>query len=305
VRTIIIASARRPPAIVRFLLSAVIVFVVYFMAGTVFGLIGSTPLARAVYASVLLLMLLWSFSALLFSLDQVRSPLLDAAGLPLDTQTWRDAAAGLGFGVAAVSVVVVVVAIGGTVRFEFTGLHPVAFLLSFWALVAAALVEELVFRGYPLHRLIEAIGAPAAVTITSCLFGLAHLRNPHASLVGAINTAAIGALLAITYVRTRALWLSWGIHFGWNLALGLGYGLVVSGYSEFSAAITGTLGGPQWLTGGDYGIEASVTSTIVILVLILVLRVLVKQRPAPEVVITGRPSRIVPEPTDGPKPGIQ
>jgi len=305
VRQIVIASASRLPAIVRFLAAVVVVVAVYLLAGFVFGLMGFTSLGRALYATVLLLMLLWSFSALLFSLDRVRSPLLQAAGLPCDREALRDAAFGIVFGVAAVSAVVGVVALVGDVRLEYAGAHPAAILLSLWVLVAAAMVEEASFRGYPLHRLIEAIGAPGAVAVTSCLFGLAHLRNPHASLWGAVNTAEIGVLLGLAYVRTRALWLPWGIHFGWNLALGLGYGLVVSGYSEFSAALAGSLAGPRWLTGGDYGIEASVTATVVNLVAIFILLALVKRRPAPEIIVGGPSLRITPDPAESPNPRIE
>ena len=149
----------------------------------------------------------------------------------------------------------------------------------------------------------EAVGTPAAVAITSCLFGLAHLRNPHASLWGAVNTAEIGALLALAYVRTRSLWLPWGIHFGWNAALGLGYGLVVSGYSEFSVLVIGSAQGPRWLTGGEYGIEASATATAVIAVAIVVLVALVKPRAAPEIIVGSEQPRITPGP--GPANSIQ
>jgi membrane protease YdiL (CAAX protease family) len=297
VTPIVIASARRPPAILRFLVGVPLILAAYVLAGFVFGIVGFTPLGRALYATVLLVMLLWGFATLLFWLDQVRSPLLPAAGLPFGGEALRDAALGTLFGVAAVSAVVGVVALGGSVRLEYAGVHPAALVLSLWALVVAAMVEEVVFRGYPLHRLMEAVGTPAAVVITSCLFGLAHLRNPHASLWGALNTAEIGALLALAYVRTRSLWLPWGIHLGWNVALGLGYGLVVSGYSEFSVLIIGSAQGPRWLTGGEYGIEASATATAVIAVAILVLVALVRPRAAPEIIVGGAPEppRITPD----------
>jgi membrane protease YdiL (CAAX protease family) len=297
---IVIASAKRLPAILRFLAAVLLIFAAYILAGFVFGLIGFTLLARALYASVLLVMLLWGFATLLFWLDQVRSPLLPAAGLLCGGEALRDAALGTLFGVAVVSAVVGVVALKGHVRLECAGVHPKALVLSLWALVVAAMVEEVVFRGYPLHRLMETLGTPAAVAITSCLFGLAHLRNPHASLWGAVNTAEIGVLLALAYVRTRSLWLPWGIHFGWNAALGLGYGLVVSGYSEFSVLVLGSARGPRWLTGGEYGIEASATATAVIAVAILMLVALVKPRAAPEIVVgSGQPPRITPDQGSG------
>lgn len=301
---IVIASAKRPPAILRFLLALPLILAAYVLAGFVFGLAGFTPLGRALYATVLLVMLLWGFATLLSWLDQVRSPLLPAAGLPLGGEALRDAASGALFGVAIVSAAVGVVALGGRVRLEYAGVHPATLLLALWALLVAAMVEEVVFRGYPLHRLLEAVGTPAAVTITSCLFGVVHLRNPHASLWGAVNTAEIGVLLALAYVRTRSLWLPWGIHLGWNAALALGYGLVVSGYSEFSVLVIGSTQGPRWLTGGEYGIEASATATVVIAVAILVLVALVKPRVAPEIIVgSGRPPRITPD--QGPAGDIQ
>jgi membrane protease YdiL (CAAX protease family) len=307
VRPIVIASAKRPPAILRFLVSALLILAAYLLAGVAFGLLGFTPLAWALYPNLLLIALLWGFTTLLYSLDRVRSSLLEAAGLPFVGEALRDALAGIIFGLATVSVVVAAVALRGRVHLAYIGMHPAALMLSFWVLAAAAMAEELVFRGYPLHRLIEALGVPIAVAVTSCLFGLVHLRNPHASLLGALNTAEVGVLLALAYVRTRSLWLPWGIHFGWNAALGLGYGLVVSGFSNFSVAIAGTLEGPRWLTGGEYGIEASATTTAANLVAIVVLVALVKQRAAPEVII-GRahaPPRITSEPHENGSSGIQ
>ena len=305
-RPIVIASAKRPPAILRFLVSALLILAAYLLAGVAFGLLGFTPLAWALYPNLLLIALLWGFTTLLYSLDRVRSSLLEAAGLPF-VGALRDALAGIIFGLATVSVVVAAVALRGRVHLAYIGMHPAALMLSFWVLAAAAMAEELVFRGYPLHRLIEALGVPIAVAVTSCLFGLVHLRNPHASLLGALNTAEVGVLLALAYVRTRSLWLPWGIHFGWNAALGLGYGLVVSGFSNFSVAIAGTLEGPRWLTGGEYGIEASATTTAANLVAIVVLVALVKQRAAPEVIVRPpqQPPRITCEPHENGSSGIQ
>jgi len=300
VRPIVIASATRPPAVLRFLITVPLVLAAYILAGFVFGLLGFTPLGRALYPSVLLVMLLWGFCLLLFSLDRVRSSMLEAAGLPLSGEALRDGALGIGFGAVAVSLAVALVATMGQVRFHYAGAHPGTIALTFWALCAAAMVEEVTFRGYPLHRLMEAVGTPAAVVVTSCLFGLVHLRNPHVNWWGVVNTVEIGVLLGLAYVRTRSLWLPWGIHFGWNAALGLGYGLVVSGYPDFSDAISGSLQGPRWLTGGEYGIEASLTATVVNLVAIVVLVALVKQRPAPQVIVgSAQPLRITPDSSPG------
>ena len=89
-------------------------------------------------------------------------------------------------------------------------------------LVAGSLAEELMFRGYPFQRLVEAIGAGGAIVVFSVLFGVVHLMNPGANPWGLLNTVVIGVVLSVAYLRTRALWLPWGIHFAWNATLGLG-----------------------------------------------------------------------------------
>ena len=73
-------------------------------------------------------------------------------------------------------------------------------------------------------------------------------------------------LLSISYLRTRALWLPWGIHFGWNFALGVLFGLPVSGLRLFNVVVRTAVSGPTWVTGGSYGVEASATAVVIILV---------------------------------------
>jgi len=68
------------------------------------------------------------------------------------------------------------------------------------------------------------------------------------------------------YLRTRTVWMIWAIHFGWNFTLGVIYGLPVSGITEFSVIVRSQAVGSRWLTGGSYGIEASVTGAVVIMI---------------------------------------
>ena len=131
-------------------------------------------------------------------------------------------------------------------------------------LISGALAEELMFRGYPFQRLVEGIGPAGAIVVFSVLFGVVHLSNPGASVWGLINTVAIGVLLSVTYLRTRALWLPWGIHFAWNTVLGLCLGLPVSGLRLFNVVVHASATGPKWLTGGSYGIEASAPGALAV-----------------------------------------
>src|SRR5207248_365510 len=123
----------------------------------------------------------------------------------------------------------------------------------------------------------------SAIVVLSILFGAAHLRNPHATLLGAANTALIGIFFSVAYLRTRALWMPFGMHFGWNMTLGMLFGLPVSGITSFGVVVQGVARGPYLLTGGDYGLEASATGTAVILLGISLLLVLVPSRAMNEI----------------------
>src|SRR5262249_15167156 len=72
-------------------------------------------------------------------------------------------------------------------------------------------------------------------------------------------------LLTTAYLRTRALWVSWGINFAWKASQALIFGLTVAGVSSHSPIIEGNPMGPFWLTGGGYGLDASWWACLVLL----------------------------------------
>jgi membrane protease YdiL (CAAX protease family) len=131
-------------------------------------------------------------------------------------------------------------------------------------LLAAAADEELTFRGYPFQRLVEAVGPAGAVAVFSLLFGIIHLLNQSSSWISTLNTTLIGISLAVAYLRTRALWLPFGIHFSWNFVQGYLLGLPVSGILFPSSLLRPEVHGSTLLTGGAYGPEASVLTSGVI-----------------------------------------
>lgn len=129
--------------------------------------------------------------------------------------------------------------------------------------LAAAVGEEIVFRGV-LFRLIEAKwGTLAALVFSAALFGFLHGANPGAT---AASSAAIaleaGVLLGLAYAATRSLWLPIGVHFGWNFTEGGIFGAAVSG-GHSRGLLNLPLHGPQMLTGGAFGPEASVIAVAV------------------------------------------
>ena len=136
--------------------------------------------------------------------------------------------------------------------------------LALVVLGIGAMAEEAAFRGYPFQRLVEAAGPIVAIVVVQIGFGLVHADNPHVSRWAVANTALFGVLLAIAYLRSRSLWLPWGIHFGWNAMLSVGLGLPMSGLTEFGTLWHTRVRGAEWVTGGYYGIEGGAVGTAVI-----------------------------------------
>jgi len=128
------------------------------------------------------------------------------------------------------------------------------------AAVFAAVGEELAIRGGVFRVLEEGLGSLAALILSASLFGLLHAANRGATPV---STAAIaveaGLLLGAAYMATRNLWLPIGLHFGWNFTEGGIFGAAVSGGRSHGVWPI-SLRGPELLSGGGFGPEASLVA---------------------------------------------
>ena len=171
----------------------------------------------------------------------------------------------LGVGMALVAVLLAVVLGGAALRLTGTaGFLGVAGPLAI-GLCAAALSEELIFRGYPLRRLADAIGPVAAIAILAIGFGGSHLGNPEAGVLGTINIALAAVWLAVAFFSTGGMALAWGLHFGWNATLSLGFDAPVSGFAFDVPGMDYFPGAHAWIDGGRFGPEGGVIGTLVIL----------------------------------------
>jgi hypothetical protein len=141
-------------------------------------------------------------------------------------------------------------------------------LTTAFMFLGVAFNEEMLSRGYPFQRLVEGAGPWVGQLVFAALFALLHWGNP--GMHGAIrawatlNIALAAILLGFCYLRTRSLALPIGVHLGWNWAQGSLLGFGVSGTTEARGAWTPVFHGrPEWLTGGAFGLEASVICTLV------------------------------------------
>jgi membrane protease YdiL (CAAX protease family) len=161
-------------------------------------------------------------------------------------------------------------------RFDPAGARLIGQTLgvSLLLFVFAAAAEEIVFRGYPLQTLTRAKLAWLGVLLTSIPFAAVHLNNPHA-VPGFtfLNTALAGVWLAVAYLRTRSLWLPLALHWSWNWAQASVLGFPVSGIERIAPAplLQAINAGPDWLTGGAYGIEGGAACTVALIISTLII----------------------------------
>jgi hypothetical protein len=253
----------------RFFLSVVLVFLAYalahLLAGVVWDLI---PRAGAWYGFSFLfelLALLGSFKVMTRLLEH--KP-LGVVGLAFHPCWVKELCAGLGIGGIMMVSLGGAEALLGLARYARNTLPARAELAYggglFLILLISATNEELIFRGYPFQKLVESLGPPGAVAVSSVFFGFAHLGNSHHTWISTLNTMLVGIPLCLAYLRTRSLWMPVGIHFTWNYVQGFVFGLPVSGYTFSTSLLNAHVHGAAWLTGSEYGPEGGLLSTIVV-----------------------------------------
>lgn len=135
--------------------------------------------------------------------------------------------------------------------------------------ICAAAAEEVMFRGYPLQTMTRARLASIGLLLTSILFALIHMGNPHV-VPGFtfLNTSLAGLWLGLAYLRTRSLWFPLGVHWSWNWTMSALLGLPVSGIEKLAPAplLRAVDLGPAWLTGGSYGLEGGAACTLALII---------------------------------------
>jgi membrane protease YdiL (CAAX protease family) len=194
-------------------------------------------------------------------------------GLWLNRRSAENLLLGLAGGTASATLVLAPALLAGAAHLTSTpDDQPTVGTIIFVSILLAAgsIGEELFFRGYGFQELLAAIGPWATVVPVGVIFGLLHGSNPGATWFSAANTAGFGILFGYAYLRSRDLWLPMGLHFGWNFTLPL-FGVNVSG---LRMKVTGYemswTAGSLW-SGGVYGPEASILTSVVLIALFVYL----------------------------------
>ena len=153
---------------------------------------------------------------------------------------------------------------GLTLRFTSRMLPPLALALAGFVIQSAA--EELLVRGFFAVSMNKRYPVGFCVFTSSLVFAMLHLGNDASGMLPLINTFLVGVLLCMYVIKRGSIWGAMAFHAAWNFTQGCIFGFHVSGiplgHSVFHPTV---LPYNELLTGGTYGPEGSICTTIVLL----------------------------------------
>jgi membrane protease YdiL (CAAX protease family) len=244
--------------------------------------------------AMLVFLLLLGFSGMGFSLNRQHGP-ISAQGFPFRRGFFGEIGLGFATGWTIALIGVAAMALFGGIAIQFLA-TPASWI---WLLVDVAyfllltLAEEIAFRGYAFQRLSRALGSTVSVLAFSLLYAVLIDLQPGANHASVFVAFVFSFLLFTAYLRTRALWVSWGLNFGWKATRALLFGLTVAGNSQHSPIVEGNPMGGFWLTGGGFGLDGSWFTFLVLLAFLPVLYRLTRDLNfrfnAPEIIPGGIP----------------
>lgn len=255
----------------RFFLGILVIGVPFVLANAVSKLFMTTPelkdfrnpLKTAVLVAAYCLYVLWIERRAVFELSR---------------PGWvRETAVGMGCGAGIVGVVVACMTLLGFYQVNGWG-SGMGMLQLLQLHFFVAVLEEVLFRGV-LFRLLENVfGTTVALGLSTVLFGMAHVGNPGANWVTLSCLGVFSVCLTMAFLVTRRLWIGIGMHWAWNFVQGGIFSLPISGTTVWPGVLASTSEGPEAITGGAFGIEASVVTLALLCAMSVALLRITKQR---------------------------
>jgi membrane protease YdiL (CAAX protease family) len=253
-------------AYLRFLLAVCYFFVARSIAHRGAVAIANESWIPLTEQALLALQLLLGFAAMGLGFDHQTFPIREQ-GLSRRSGWTGEAGLGLAAGWAlAVVCVLPLVLVGGiaiTLNLQFSEWGWLLAGAVYFAF--ATLAEEVAFRGYGFQCFERAVGSSGAALGFALFYAVLQQLQLGSSRTSFLVSLLLGLVLSTAYLRTRALWLSWGLNFAWKACRALLFGLTVSGSSSHSSVVQGDPMGPFWLTGGGYGLDGSWVAILALL----------------------------------------
>lgn len=189
---------------------------------------------------------------------------------------------GLVVGFVMISVIVLAAKLTGAVKLVAARYYTGIVLLYLLGFIVQGMSEEFIFRGYLMNSVGGKHSAALAIAVSSVAFSLAHLANPGFNFIAFLNIALFGLFAALYMICFDDIWGACAIHSIWNFTQGNIYGISVSGTTSAgenhsTLMQTVAVSDNALLTGGSFGIEASIITTVVLLIACTVVAFLIRK----------------------------
>ncbi len=159
---------------------------------------------------------------------------------------------------------------------NFSIIHTPEYILYLIFYISVGIWEEMFTRGYFMSVLKRTRNIYAIIFIPSIVFSFLHLFNPNVGFIGILNIFVVGVLFSLMFYKRGSLWMPIGFHITWNFFQGNVFGLNVSGTEPYSI-INNIIDGNKLLTGGDFGAEGGLITTLIVSILIIFFLLLSKE----------------------------
>jgi membrane protease YdiL (CAAX protease family) len=203
-----------------------------------------------------------------------RRPLAELTGA-LNARWLLQLLAGCGLGASLMLLPALFLRVVGAIHWQPVGGGLTILVAALPSAVAIVIIEELIFRGFVFQRLLDGFGEWPAQLALAAYFVLTHsaaLRDAGPlKTLAAVNIFIASLAFGLAYLRTRSLAMPLGLHFAANVTQGPILGFGVSGNAEPSAFRVAFTDGAPWLTGGAFGLEASVPGLVCVIALAVLL----------------------------------
>lgn len=179
---------------------------------------------------------------------------------------------GLIGGVLLLAVSVIVIILTGNIEYQgiFENADILVIVLLIGGFIIQGATEEILCRGIVLHALKEKTSTWIAIVVSTIMFVMPHLSSLFEGeiiygIIGVVNLVLISVIFSLLTIRFKSIWAACGLHSFWNAILYSVLGLNLSGNDETVTAIFNmkSVGENIW-NGGEYGIEASLITSIVL-----------------------------------------
>ena len=166
----------------------------------------------------------------------------------------------------------VAIVLTGNIKYHgiFENVDIIMILLLFGGFIIQGATEEILCRGIVLHTLKEKTSIGIAIAVSTILFIIPHWSSLFAGdviygVIGVANLVLISVIFSLLTIDFKSIWAACGLHSFWNAILYSVLGLNLSGKDEKVASIFNmqSVGKSIW-NGGEYGIEASIITTIIL-----------------------------------------